>query len=269
MPLDWIKELAHRCDELGIHFLSTPFDEAAVDALNDHVPAFKIASYELTHIPLIDHAARCGKPLIISTGAGTLNEIEEAIRTARAAGNDQICLTQCTASYPAPLETLNLAVIPALKKTFGVPVGLSDHSQDPLVAPAAAVAIGANIVEKHFTLSRDLPGPDHSFALEPSELRSMVSTIRGVEAALGTDNKAPQEIERELAGYRRGIYARTSLEKDHVLVSSDLIVLRRPGSPSTGLEPRHLSRLVGKRLTRDVSQQELLGPDDVEPRIGD
>lgn len=267
MPYEWIKELAGLCEEQGLHFLSTPFDEASVDALEPFVQAFKIASYELTHIPLIRYAARRGKPMILSTGAGTMEEIGDAAEAVRAEGNDQICLTQCTAKYPAPLDSINVAVIPALKEAFGVAVGLSDHSEHPTIAPSAAVAVGANIIEKHFTLSKRLPGPDHSYALEPDELATMVETIRLTERATGSALKGPQPVEAELSNYRRSIYTRRPLEKGHRLTTDDLIVLRRPGHPGTGLEPMHLSLVLGRELTRDVPEQEILGPDDMEPRV--
>ena len=169
--------------------------------MDPYVPAYKIASYEMTHLPLVRHTASKGKPVIISTGTAHLEEVDETVDAFRQTGNQGLMLMQCTASYPAPTETLNLRAITTMQQSFGVPVGLSDHSRDPIIGPLAAVGLGANLIEKHFTLSNRLPGPDHEFAVEPGELRQMVQQIRQVEQALGSGDKAVQSVETELRGF--------------------------------------------------------------------
>ncbi len=268
MPEHWIPELAAYCTKHGIVFLSTPFDEQMVDLLDPYVPAFKIASYELTHIPMIRHAAAKKKPLIVSTGAGSLDEIEQALAAITAAGNESVCLMQCTAKYPAPPETVNVRVIAEFRQRWRIPVGLSDHSRHPLYAPLAAVACGASLIEKHYTLSRRLPGPDHSFALEPPELREMVEGIRSVERVLGNPNKRLLEVEQELVNYRRAIYTARVVEAGHVLKCDDLIVLRRPGTREAGIPPKELDALFGRQVRRRLEAQWLLTRDDLEPAPG-
>ena len=159
MPLEWIPKLAEHCAARGVDFLSTPFDEAAADALDAYVSAFKIASYEMTHHGLVQHCARKGKPLIVSTGTANLDEVRDMVEAVRAVGCHHLAVMQCTAKYPAPLTALNLRTLPLMEREFDVPVGLSDHSREPLPGPMAAVALGAAMMEKHFTLSNRLPGP--------------------------------------------------------------------------------------------------------------
>ena len=184
-PEDWVPRLAAHCRQRGLAFLSSPFDEESVDLLNPWVPAFKVASYEMTHAPLLRHIARKGKPMIVSTGAAVLDEVVRSVEIIRAEGNDQIVLLQCTAKYPTPLDAINARALVALREATGLPTGLSDHSRDPIIAPVVAVALGACVIEKHFTLSNRLPGPDHAFAVEPDELRTLVQRVREAEQALG------------------------------------------------------------------------------------
>src|SRR5262249_54734623 len=187
----WLPRLAAHCRMRRIHFLATPFDRDAVDRLiapGVNVPAIKNASSELWHLPLIRHAARSGRPLLLSTGMATMADVEDASVAAPAAGASQLALFQCTVAYPPPAEAVNLRAMRTLVERFGVPVGLSDHSPGTWAA-VAAVALGANLVEKHLTLSRALPGPDHPFALEPPELATMVADIRATEQALGDGRK--------------------------------------------------------------------------------
>ena len=186
MPVEWIPILARYCADQGIHFLSTPFDEKSADALEPYVPAFNIASYEMTHYGLVQHVARKGKPVIVSTGTAKLEEVRELVAAVRAVGCEDLVLLQCTAKYPAPLEAVNVRVLSTLAAEFGVPVGLPDHSREPLPAPLAAVALGAAVIEKHFTLSNSLPGPDHAYALEPNELAEVIRNVRAVSRALGS-----------------------------------------------------------------------------------
>src|SRR3990172_5267923 len=174
LPLDWLPRLREHAERQGLIFLSTPFDERSVDILEElGVSAFKIASFEMVHLPLLRHVARKGKPVIVSTGMGNLGDIEDVLATVYAEGNHQVVLLHCGINYPAPFEEINLAAMDTMRQAFQVPVGYSDHSLG-LTAPIAAVARGANVIEKHFTVDRSLPGPDHSFALSPEELKQMV-----------------------------------------------------------------------------------------------
>ncbi|MBI3953638.1 MAG: N-acetylneuraminate synthase family protein, partial [Chloroflexi bacterium] len=203
MPYEWLPELAGYCQEKGIIFLASVFDEESADRMDPYVPAHKIASAEMTHLPLVQHVARKGKPVIISTGTADMGEVAATVEAFLQTGNKRLMLMQCTTFYPAPLESLNLRGMVTMKDAFGVPVGFSDHSRDPLVGPLAAVALGANLLEKHFTLSNRLPGPDHSYALEPLELRLMVQKMREVEQALGSGKKEVQAAEAELRRFAR------------------------------------------------------------------
>lgn len=243
----WLAALAAHCRLRGVHFLATPFDMDAVDRLVApavDVPAIKNASSELWHLPLIRHAARSGRPLLLSTGMATMADIEDALAAATAAGATEVALFQCTVSYPTPAEAVNLRAIATLAARFGVPVGLSDHSPGTWAA-VAAVALGASLVEKHFTLSRALPGPDHPFALEPAELGGMVADIRSTERALGSGQKRRHPVEEEVYAIgRRNLVAGRDLPAGSVLGAGDLVVLRSP----LGIAPRDEARVVGRRL---------------------
>jgi len=263
MPYEWLGVLADYCKKKKLLFLSTPFDEQSADILEKYVPAFKIASYEITHLPLIEYIAKKGKPMIISTGAANMGEIDEAVDTVYKAGNPQLCLMQCTAKYPSPLEAINTRVFRPLKDRFGVPVGLSDHSREALPAPIAAVSLGANLVEKHFTISNSMPGPDHTFALEPDELENMVQQIRMAERALGSFEKKLLPEESELVNYRRAIFTRGEIRKGEIFSSKNLIILRKPGLKEGGVAPKEMRRLIGKKAKLDLTSELLLQPDDV------
>jgi N-acetylneuraminate synthase len=263
MPKEWIPKIASYCKSKNIIFMSTPFDEEMVDALVPFIPAFKVASYELTHIPLIKYIAKKGKPLIISTGAATVPEIKIAVKEVMNSGNNKIALMQCTAKYPAPLNSINLRVLNALREETGCLVGLSDHSRDPIYAPLAATALGANFIEKHFTISNRLPGPDHSFALKPNELKSMIIGIRAVESVLGNSVKILQPIERELVNYRRSVFTTRSIKKGEIIGKNDLIILRKPGISFNGIMPEKISRLIGARATRDLHKEKCLETRDI------
>jgi N-acetylneuraminate synthase len=250
--------------------MSTPFSVADADAVDPHVRRHKVASYEINHVRLLQRLGSTGKPLIVSTGAATEDDIEFCLATVREAGARDITVLQCTASYPAPLDSLNLRVIPALSQRFGVPIGLSDHSKDPIVGPVAAVALGATLIEKHFTLNNRLPGPDHAFALEPSELTTMVRAIRAAESTLGDGVKKVGPAETELRRFAvRAIQATRDLEPDEPLVEGDNIDVLRPGNRSRGLHPRHIDAMRGRRAARRISAGEGIGRDDVDPRLPD
>lgn len=252
-PREWLSKIAQYSNKKGLIFFASPFDKEAVDKLNPLTPALKWASMELIERPLLEYAAKKGKPLIISTGFYGLKEVEEAVKWVSQQGNNKIALLQCTGLYPTEFQEVNLAVIPVLKKRFNCPVGLSDHTMDTVV-PAAAVALGANIVEKHFTLSRKLKGPDHPFALEPNELKEMVDNIRHVEKAMGSALKRPAKGEVFKERFiRRGIVADRNLKKGEVINVKD-ITTKRVGSGA--ILPKDFHKIIGKKLLRNVGKDE-------------
>ena len=247
-PWEWQLKLKEIADEIGIDLFSTAFDPTAVDFLEEMgVPVHKVASFEIVDIPLIEKMASTGKPLIISTGMATLSEIEEAVQAARKAGATEIALLKCTSAYPAPPEEMNLRTIPHLAEAFGVAVGLSDHTLG-IAVPVAAVALGARIVEKHFTLSRDIPGPDSAFSLEPQEFKAMVEAIRVAEKALG---KVSYEVgEREAASrvFRRSLFVVKDVKAGEVFTKENVRSVR----PGYGLPPKFLKEVLGRRAACDI-----------------
>jgi sialic acid synthase SpsE len=258
LPVDWLPALAARCAGHGIDFLVTAFDEASADAVDPYVHAFKLASYELTHHPLLRHIAAKGKPLLISTGASNLDEVAAAVDVARDAGATSITLLQCTAAYPAELKAMNVGAIVELQDRFGVDVGLSDHSADPVIAPVAAVALGATVIEKHFTLDRELPGPDHRFALEPGELATMVNAIRSATVALGDGSKTVHADEEELRSFaRRTIFSTRRIAAGETLDDANIAVLRS-GKLGFGLPPERYTSLLGRTVSTDIPADELI-----------
>ena len=252
MPYEWIPILAEEAAKHKLIFLSTPFDEQSTDELDPYVPAFKIASYEMTHIPLVRYIAKKGKPLIMSTGTASLPEVGESVRAIRETGNEELILLQCTASYPAPLDALNVRAIDTMRREFDVAVGLSDHSRDPFIGPITAIALGASVIEKHYTFSNELPGPDHRYAVEPHELKAMIRRIRETEAALGSGEKVPQAVENELRSFaRRSIFATREIGRGDVFTAENIAVLRC-GKAGHGLEPAAFDSVIGKRASRDL-----------------
>ena len=255
MPLGWIPELFAYCQERRIDFLSTPFDERSANALLPYVPAFKIASYEMTHHGLVQHCARLGKPLIMSTGTANLDEVGEAVAAARAVGCEELVLLQCTAKYPAPLSALHVRTLPTMAAAFGVPVGLSDHSREALPGPLAAVALGAAVIEKHFTLSNRLPGPDHAYALEPAELAELIRHVRQLEQALGSPEKRYAPEEEELRRFaRRSIFTRRAIAQGERLTVGNSAVLRC-GKLAAGLHPKRYLHLLGRPALADLGDE--------------
>lgn len=255
VPYEWLPKLKNYCDDQGIFFLCTPFDEKSADHLEKiNVEAYKIASYTITHLPLIRHIAKKGKPIIISTGASNIQDIERAIKTIKNTGNAQIAVMQCTAKYPAPLSTINLKIIPELIRKFEIPVGLSDHSQEPIITPLGAVALGANLIEKHFTTDNNLPGPDHKFAILGEQLKEMTSSIRKLEEALGEEGKRVLEEEKYLYNFaRRYIYANKNIKKGKTFTKDNLIILRS-GNKKKGLEPSKYYEILGKKASLDIKK---------------
>ncbi len=248
-------ELSKRAEKRRILMLSTPFDEESVDFLETlNLPAYKIGSGDLTNLPLIEHVAKKGKPVILSTGMGTLDEVRRAVAAIREQGNQRIVLLQCVSSYPSKPAASNLRVMQTLRETFHVPVGFSDHTLGIEVSLAAA-ALGAVVIEKHFTLSRKLKGPDHKASLEPEEFKQMVGGVRRVEEALGKPEKVPTEEEMEMRLVsRRSIVASRDIGKGEA-ITREMLAMKRPG---TGIQPSDLPALLGKRAVRRIKPDEVL-----------
>lgn len=249
------QELMAYCCRREILFLSTPFDERSADLLARlGVPAFKIPSGELTNLPFLKHVARLEKPMIVSTGMATLAEVEAAVKAIREIRSIELVLLHCVSSYPADPSQANLRAIQTMRSAFQLPVGFSDHTLG-LTAALAAVALGACVIEKHFTLDRNLPGPDHRASLEPQELKNLVREIRMVEAALGDGRKEPTRAEAETAAVaRKSLVAARNIPAGSWL-TEELVVALRPG---TGLPPSMLSQVLGKRAARDIIEGTLL-----------
>ncbi len=249
-PWDWHYELKELAESLGLVFFSTPFDKTAVDFLeNLQVPAYKIASFEITDIPLIEYIATKGKPVIISTGIASISEIHEAVSTCKKAGNDQVILLKCTSAYPAPFEEINLKTIPHMAETFNCIVGLSDHTLG-IEVPIAAVTLGAKLIEKHFILDKNIGGPDAAFSLEPEEFKKMVSSIRNVEKAIGTVNYEPSEGMRKSRVFSRSLFAIKDIKKGEIFTESNIRSIR----PGLGLHPRYLNLILGKKARKDIKK---------------
>jgi N-acetylneuraminate synthase len=237
-------------NDLGLDLFSTPFDPTAVNFLEKmNVPAHKVASFELVDIPLIEQMARTGKPLIMSTGMATVEEIEEALGAARGAGATQIALLKCTSSYPAPAEEMNLRTIPELSARFSVPAGISDHTMG-IAVPVVAVALGACIIEKHLTLSRAEPGPDSAFSLEPNEFKAMVDAVRIAEKALGKVQFECTPKEASSRVFRRSLFVVQDVKRGELFTEDNVRSIR----PGHGLHTRHLPEVLGRQAARDVER---------------
>jgi N-acetylneuraminate synthase len=242
-PWEWQPKLKEIADQLNIDLFSTPFDPTAVDFLEKmEVPAYKIASFEIVDMPLIRRIAQTGKPIILSTGMATLGEIDEAVHTIRGAGNNQLALLKCTSAYPARPEDMNLLTIPHLAQAFDVPVGLSDHTLD-MAVPITAIALGACIVEKHFTLSRAKPGPDSAFSLEPPEFKAMVDSVRTTEQALGRVCYGAGENEIKSRIFRRSLFVVQDMKAGEMFTAQNVRSIR----PGHGLHTRYLDIVLGKK----------------------
>jgi len=247
-PWEWHAEIFERARERGLIAFSTPFDESAVDFLEDlDVPCYKIASFENAHLPLIRKVAETGKPMIISTGMATLAELDETVREARRGGCEDLVLLKCTSSYPATPENSNLNTIPHLSDLFNCEVGLSDHTLGIGVA-VASVALGATVIEKHFTLDRAAGGVDSAFSMEPSEIRSLIEETDRAWQALGDVQYGPIPAEESFMRFRRSIYIAEDIAAGEVLTHENLRVVR----PGYGLAPKHLETLIGLRVNADL-----------------
>jgi len=249
-PWEWQPKLKRVADELGIDLFSSPFDKTAVDFLEEMgCPAYKVASFEIVDIPLIEYIASKGKPIIMSTGMATLAEIDEAVQAARMAGVSQIALLKCSSVYPAPTEEMNLRTIPHLAEAFELPVGLSDHTLE-IAVPVTAVAVGACIVEKHFTLSRSIPSPDSAFSLEPDEFKAMVGAIRTTEKALGEVRYGTNAQEDKSRVFRRSLFAVQDIKAGELFTEKNVRSIR----PDYGIHPRFLKDVMGRRAGQDIER---------------
>jgi len=249
-PWEWHEPIMKRAKELGLICFSSPFDETAVDFLESlHVPAYKIASFENNHLPLIRKVASTGKPVIISTGMASVGEIQEAVTTAREAGCKNLILLKCTSTYPAIPANSNLNTIPHFKALFNCEIGLSDHTMGIGVA-VASVALGVSVIEKHFTLSRADGGVDSAFSLEPHEFTSLVIESERAWQALGTITYGPTEAEKKSLKFRRSLYIAEDMKAGDVLTQENLRCVR----PGLGLAPKYYEELLGKSIRQDIKK---------------
>lgn len=247
-PWEWQPQLKKIAEEMGLEFFSSPFDLTSVDFLEEmDVPAYKIASFEITDIPMLKKIAKLGKPIIIATGIANLSDIELAVKTCREAGNEDVIILKCTSAYPAPYEDVNLRTIPSIAETFDCIAGLSDHTMGSAV-PGAAVALGAKVVEKHLTLRRADGGADSAFSMEPEEFKEMVDNIRKIELALGkvTYDLTPKAArERE---HSRSLFVAKDMKAGDVFTEENLRSVR----PACGLHTKHYEELLGKKIRKDA-----------------
>ena len=250
MPWNWQPKLKEYAESLGLVWFSTPFDKTSVDFLESiNNPIYKIASFELVDIPLIEYAASKGKPMIMSTGIATIDEIKEAVDACKRVNNYNITLLKCTSAYPTPYEELNLKAIPYLKELLCVPIGLSDHTLSSAVA-VSAVTLGATTIEKHFILDRSMGGPDAEFSMEPHEFKYMVESIRKIEAALSTEAyKLPDDIDKKRM-FMRSIFVVKDIKKGELLTEDNIRSIR----PNNGLEPKHFNQIIGTKAKYDIKK---------------
>jgi len=249
-PWEWQPKLKKIAEEEGLICFSSVFDRTSVDFLEKiNVPAYKIASFEITDIPLIEYVASKGKPIIISTGIATLSDIEEAVNACKRMGNNQVALLKCTSAYPAPLEEINLNTIPNLADTFKTVVGLSDHTLG-ISVPIASVALGACIIEKHLTLDRKLGGPDAAFSLEPDEFKEMVKSVREVEKALGEVSYDLTKKMKKSREFSRSLFVVKDMKAGETFTEENIRSIR----PGYGLPPKYFKEIIGKKVTKDLNR---------------
>lgn len=261
-PWEWFPELQKIAEQEGIEFFSSPFDRTAVDFLEElDVPAYKVASFEITDIPLIEYIASKGKPVLISTGIAALCDIEDAVNACRSVGNNDIILLKCTIQYPAPIEEAHIRTIPNMADTFGVQAGLSDHTTG-IAVPVAAVALGARVIEKHFTLKdRREEGPDAKFSLDQDEFRSMVVAVRDVEKALGKIDYSLNEKQRKNREFSRSLFVVKDISAGDHFTEENVRSIR----PSFGLRPKYLEKVLEKTAKKDIKRGTPLDWDLIEP----
>ena len=248
------KELKGYCDERAIMFLSTPHTLEAVDILESLVPLYKVGSGDLNNLPFLENIAKKGKPIILSTGMGTLGETEEAVEIIRKIGNEELVLLHCVTDYPVSIEVVNLRAMLTLRESFKTIVGYSDHTLGT-TAPLAAVSMGAAVIEKHFTLDKGMKGPDHKASLEPEEFKEMVDRIRELEKGLGDGIKRPTKNEEKIKQVaRKSIVAKVEITEGSV-IEEDMLKIKRPG---TGIKPKHLEKLIGKKVKCEIKKDGLI-----------
>ena len=259
-PWEWQKALKEKCEEVGVDFLSTPFDFTAVDFLEElGVEFYKIASFELVDIPLIEYVAAKGKPIVMSCGMGSVEEIQEALEACRRQGNEQVVLLKCCSQYPAQFEDMNVSVITDMKERFGVPVGLSDHSFGSL-APVVAVSLGAQVIEKHVCLSRDIESPDSGFSMEMSEFAQMVKDVRNACKIKGNATYELTEHEKDGLGGRRSLVAVKDIAQGEMFTKDNVRSVR----PAIGIKPKYYSQLLGRKAKKAYRFGEPIGMDALE-----
>ena len=259
-PWEWHKPIKERANELGMICFSTPFDETALDFLEDlDMPAYKIASFENTHLPLIKKVASTGKPMIVSTGMATISELDETVQTIRKAGCENFILLKCTSTYPASPENSNILTIPHMRELFKCEVGLSDHTMG-IGAALAAVSHGASIIEKHFTLRRSDGGVDSAFSMEPEEMKELVLETDRVYQALGTISYGPKETEKSSLIFRRSLYIAEDIKNGDILTKKNLRIVR----PGMGLPPKYYQTLLGRKVNQDVKKGTALAWDIID-----
>lgn len=256
-PWEWQPELKAEADKIGIDFLSTPFDNTAVDFLEDMgLEFYKIASFEMVDLPLIEYVASKNKPIIMSTGMGTVEEIREAVEAVEKTGNTQLAILKCSSAYPADPADMNLSTISDMRERFGLPVGLSDHSMGSLSA-TIAVALGASVIEKHFCISREIENPDSSFSMTPAEFKKMVSDIRDTEAALGKPFYGASEQEKNSLVFRRSVFVVKKIKAGEEFTTQNIRIIR----PGNGIKPKYYKSILGKHASADL---DLGTPMDIE-----
>ena len=249
-PWEWHKEIKDYVEKKGLIFFSSPFDNKAVDFLEDlDVPAYKIASFEITDIPLIEYAASKCKPIIISTGIATEDDILEAVNACKRVGNNQLILLKCTSSYPTPLSDVNLSLIPQIEKDFDCLVGLSDHTEGSLI-PLGAISLGAKVIEKHFILDRSLGGPDSAFSMEPQEFTEMVNQIRNLEKAIGINDYKLSEKVLKNKQFARSLYLVEDVKKGDIITVDNVRSIR----PGFGMHPKYFKEILGNSFNKNVGR---------------
>jgi N,N'-diacetyllegionaminate synthase len=261
LSVDQFREIKAKCQKVGILFLSTPYNFNDVDVLEAlQVEAYKIASAQLTEHAFLEYVAKKHKPVILSTGMGTMKEVGEAVNVISSSGNDQIVILQCTTNYPSATEDANIHAMLAMQDAFNVLVGYSDHTENPY-AVLSSVALGAVVVEKHFTQNRSLPGPDHSSSIEPIEFAELVNGIRNIESSLGSREKIPTPAERKnISAMRRSIVALSKLEVGTIIQQKHLAFKR----PATGLSPKKLNEIIGKQIAKEVEADTPINEEDIK-----
>jgi pseudaminic acid synthase len=261
-PWEWHEPIKKLVEDLGMEFFSSPFDNEAVDFLETlNVPAYKIASFEITDIPLIKYAAAKGKPMIISTGIAEESDIQDAVEACHAVGNYDVILLKCTSAYPTPYEEVNLNMIPTLRSKFGCFIGLSDHTFGSTV-PMGAVALGAKVIEKHFILGRELGGPDAGFSMEPHEFKAMVDSVRELEKALGKPEIQISDKIRKSRDFARSLYVVEDVKKGEFFTIENVRSIR----PGFGMKPKYLSDILGKKAGKDIERGTAMSEDLIQLR---